>query len=268
MPYARSYRRRTNYRRRPTYRRKAASTRAPYRRRSTVTANVKKYVKSSISRSVENKISNPFVFPAWSFTSPNTGTTPLTLPSMLDVTQALQSIPQGVGQGNRVGNRIHLKRLPFKFFLSTPLRNGAKTTAVCRLIIAKQKNDLDAPALPYFSSLMQTGSTTEPPDNTMQSVYGPLNKDLWTIKYDKRFILRSPPDTYPSDAAVTPNIYKIITVDIAKFLPKHILYNDTAASPSNTGLYAFMLMCDATNVYTDVMTVKCPIQSWAEYEDA
>lgn len=234
--------------------------------RPEVSDKVKKYVKSELSRRVENKISEPDNSPDWVWTTYNTGSN--TQPSMLYLHQALSNIAQGTGQGDRIGNRIRLKSFPIRMLLSTPLNNGQPCAMVCRLIIAKMRKDIDPPTAAYFNKLLQDGNTSIPPANDLASVYAPVNTELWTIKKDKRFILQSPPSVYPSDLPVSKNVYKQITIDIAKYLPKYITYNDNALAPSNCSLFAFLIASNVTDSYTDVMTVKSPFSSWVEYEDA
>lgn len=267
MPYG-TYRPRRRYTRRYPRRPRAPPRRsAPRRRMPAVSTAVKKYVKSTISRKSENKISESESSPDWVFSTQVT-TPSFIEPSVYDFRSVFYSITQGVGQGQRVGNKISLKRMPYTFFLRNPKRDGTQAAfTVCRLIIGKMKGELDDPTPGYWDTLIQDGNSSIPANNDMKSVYGKINKDLWDIKYDRRFMLRPPPTTFPTDTMPTSQIFKVVTLDIAKYLPKTISYNDAAQAPSNVGLYAFMICADATGATATSYTVDCPVEGWVEYED-
>lgn len=261
-----------------SYRRRRPALQARYRRKAPYKARryvrktrkpplaVKRYVDRAISRRVETKVSSPDNAHDWYFTSYNEDTN--VSPSVLYLHQALSNITQGVGQGDRIGNRIRLKKFPCLFQFSTPQASGNDVAMNCRLIIGQMKKDIDPPTDAYFQNLIQKGSSSSPPTNRLESIHLPINKDLWTVKAEKRFMLQPPSATYPTTLPLSKNIYHVMRLDIAKYLPKYIEYNDTATAPGNCSLFAFMICSNAIDTYTAVMTVKCPVTSWVEFEDA
>lgn len=210
-----------------------------------VSDTVKAYVKRTISSKMETKQAPPSVLNNSAIVP--YGVVP-NLTTLVDLIGPLDSIIQGVGEGERVGNRIHPLKASFKGFVSIPPtatsgNTGWASPRYLKMFLFKQRSTIDIPT--NMSDLFQNGNTDVAPQNIPQDMYVPFNKDKYTLFTTRMFKLGAA----TTSTTLTPNndfsLSKYFNVDITKHLPKSILYNDTDVSPTNIGLYAGFLMCFA-----------------------
>jgi hypothetical protein len=113
------------------------------------------------------------------------------------------------------------------------------------MYIGKLRATINTPPTSYFGQLFQLGDTaTAPTDDNRSSLYS-INKDIWDIKYKKTFKIGSSETSNPN--YVSNNDYKALQyfrVDLAKWLPKKIKYNDGVTVSSNCGLYAWFTIAN------------------------
>lgn len=222
---------------------------------------VKKYVKSEIKRNLETYISESDKYDLITMNSFDTAGP--TIPTVLDCLSCLDSITQGDGQGNRSGNRIDLEKLMFRgiFSMGNEIQN-----LVCKLVFACPKDSIESPVLADFNELMQDGNTAVAPNNSLLQLYMPFNKDYWNIKKTVKFALN-----YGQASAIPSNgygQYHQVSIDLAKYLPKTIKYNDTSVSPTSVGLYAFLLLGNESGPPPTVYSLQFDGAITAYYKDA
>lgn len=270
MAYRRTYRKKRTYKRR-TYKRKS------YARRPTVA--MKKYVKREISRNVENKtaqyfnIQQAFYYPASSGLIQEN-----TLEMCLSPT-CLQ-IPQGAGQGNRIGNKIKVKKLVMKGTLnargydvsSNP--NPKPQQVRCVLFYDKtDPNDLPAPAGDFF----QLGSTSTGIIGELTDMWAPINTDRYRVLAQKYFKLgysQYGGTNFNADAqAFSNNDFKYncnIRWDLTKYYPKLVTFRDGNTDPSNRALYMQVIVvpADGTTGVSGVIPINGQYMLSVQYEDA
>lgn len=185
------------------------------------------------------------------------------IPNMFTFQDVLATITQGDGQGQRAGNQIRLKH----YWLKMLLTNDSTTiNLVGKFVIAKLKAGILAPTAGSFNALFQDGNATDSVINSVFQNYLPFNKNIWDIKKTYSFRLNN-----KSEVLLTADglgQYKYISVDIAKYMPKRVQYNDTTADPTNVGLYGFFLMGDSAVAGSSlVLPVEVHASRWAEYYD-
>jgi len=261
---------------RRVYRKRAARARQP--KRTTVSMAVKKYVKRSIHSTIENKCvqvngGNSF---GNVLESPELNAFPMCPLS------GYWSIPQGVQQGNRVGNQIKTR----KVFLSYVLRptpydatnNALPQPTEVQLLLGYVKNTPSfAPAALDISQLFQSGSTVAAPVGNLRDLISVINTDYWTIK--KRWIHKIGNAAYDGTGkqagaqSFTNNDFKLNVVkriDITKMVPATYQFNDSSISPTSKNLF-LMYQAVASSGGTFTATVlPTNIEFWVDYhfEDA
>jgi len=178
------------------------------------------------------------------------------------------TIPQGTGQGNRVGNKIRIVKAVLKYILQ-PYAYDAVLNALpepqdVRMIISSTKGQSqNAPPLATF---FQNGNTSQAASGYSVDMLLPVNRDTQTVYKDWR---------HKVGAAINPTVagtnatyysanndYKLNvmkTVDLIKFYPKVIDYNDTTVLPTDRGLFLNVLTDDwdgtgSTSTYSLKMT--------------
>lgn len=235
------------------------------RKRSTVkaTSSIKKAVKTVIKSMAEKQISPSYTWDDNPLTSFNTSTS--APPFVIPLLSPLNAIVQGSGQGNRQGNRIRLSKMPLRVMMDQPAGNVTPSVnLVGKFIIAKMKSSIDTPIITDFNRLFQDGNTSNSITNSVFQNFLPFNKDVWDIKKVIPFKLNSDAEVYQPANGL--GQYKQFSVDIARYLPKTIIYSDTDTNPTNCGLYGFIIV-GSTTVSNDAYTVNLNMSTWAEYYD-
>lgn len=218
-----------------------------YRPKTTV---VKAMVNRAIARTEEKKESN-----VYSLNTP--------LPAVINAGWTASSIsiapsstgfviPQGTGQGNRIGNHIRTKRAYVKGILHQNTYDAATNPqplpVQVRMLIFKDKfNKAQQPAAVALD-LFQTGSTAIGPTNDLADMMLDINKDRYQVYHDQvmkvGFAAYGGTGTIPAFQSFTNNDFSLnceFNVDITKFIPKQIMYNDAAAAPMNDNLWMIFL---------------------------
>lgn len=168
------------------------------------------------------------------------------------------SIVQGTGQGDRVGDRVRVKKAMFRGYMS-PLAydvtyNSAPSPVEVRMIIGKNK--ASPTTAMTLSTLFQNGDTSVAPAGTLLDMLSPINKETVQVYVDRIFKLGT---QYGQTGTTAANGYysnndflfnQRFDVDITKFLPNVITYNDTTAQPTSNSLFALFLCVSADGTIT------------------
>ena len=257
--------------------RKTATKKAHYKRRSTrVNTAVKRYVNKTIHKNIENKIVEKQALGA-------TVTDYAFAPSLLvDSLIPYSLISQGTGQGDRIGNQIRTRKLLFKYVL-TPNKydatvNPGPIPQDVIIMFGKVKNSRpQQPISTDFAKLYQLGDSVVAPNSTLLDLVRDVNKDWFTVyKICKHKIgyqaVNYSGASLPNEGFAN-NDYKfnvIRTLDLTKYCPKNIKFNDTTSQPTNDGfwMWAMCVNADGTaNVTNSVPALMTYVISYS-YEDA
>ena len=263
-------------RKRKNYRRKAAPKKRTYKRRAVVSAAVKQYVSRSIKVASENKVvnwrynGNLYNFNAtgsqwytYNFfqLSPNNITLPI----------AQNSTAQG-----RIGNEIKMRSGMIKFVLVPnqydALLNPLVKPMDIRIVMGYSKQQpVTGPVYSDFTNYyFQTGSSSSGPNLNLIDCVSDINKDVFTICYDKKVKLGYSQLAGALGAAtfstsgvgvggqtanqyLSNNDYKfnvIRKINITKYLSKIYKYNDNLTYPSSgKGLFIWYMISNADGSY-------------------
>jgi len=168
----------------------------------------------------------------------------------------IPSIPQGVGEAGRVGNKIMPKALILKYFLQALPTTEANAAAAAfntnpflgvpfrvRVIIFRHRYAIDDYSQ---GNILNLGNTNGGIGSELDNLFRPYNKDEYQIVYSKTHKMASIKHNTYTDAAGTfttrtenvPNGgLTFISKSVKVKLPKHLLYNDNATNPANINYF-------------------------------
>lgn len=258
--------RRRNYRKKPI--------KKTYKKRTAVSASVKRYVKRTIHSQIENKCE---VFENSQAVTSYAVNPSLAVQSLIPY----QNISHGTFQGSKIGNEIRTRKLMLRFVL-LPMpydvtNNPTPKPQNVILFIGKVKNAKPQfPVAADFAKLYQTGDTSAPPVSNLYDCISPLNTDYFTIY--KKMMFKVGTNFYSgtgSDANrqfLTNNDYKlnvIKSINITKYCPKLLKFNDGTLQPTNDGLFLWSMSINADGTQS-IANVTTRLQTTVEYtyEDA
>lgn len=266
-------RRKQPYKKR-TYKKRPAS--------SVKTATIKRMVRSEIARNIENKTKQQYVYTKNLYSTANPLFSDNVIPLGPDA--ATMSIPQGTGQGTRISNRIKTKKLMFKGTI-TPLPYDATSNPNPRplqlkmVIFYDKSNPTFLPSV--FSDFFQNGSSSIGFQNDLVDMWAPYNTDQYRILTVRNFKLgysqyagtAGTPATQGAYQAWSNNDFKMnanFKVNLTKFYPKYVKFNDNSNDPTTRGLYCIFYMSLADGQAAGGSWIPANVQFMQDYvfEDA
>lgn len=218
-----------------------------------VSKSVKEYINKAIHRNVENKEQ----LVQWSqvmggYASSNTlYAFPMT-PYIGGI-----SITQGVTQGTRVGNQIKPRSLHWNFVLTQRPYDAASNPAPqpinIEIYICSLKAVNELPTNFDINTLYQYGATSLAPSGQVVDTTLNINKDIFTchrrLRYKLGWATSGGTGTNAGYQAYTNNDYKLgifEKLDLTKYCPKTIDYNDNSNVPTSKCVFALVNIMPAT----------------------
>jgi len=161
-------------------------------------------------------------------------------------------IPQGTGQGQRIGNQIKVKKMILKVILqANPYNlttNPTPQPFQCRMILMKDKLGPTSTPTNLTTELFNSSSTSIGPTNDLVDMLLPINKDRYQIYFDE--VIKVGPQFYTgsgqnanygsgsnNDFLLNP----LIEVDCTKFIPSKVQFDDTSSNPTSHGLWLLFI---------------------------
>lgn len=248
------------------------------------TEAVKTYVKAEISKNIENKRNQLYR---------NTYSVNASIGSQFSVASipvspysAYVQIDQGVGQGQRIGNRIKLKRLNFSGTLKPNPYDSATNPQPrpCYVILwfYSYKPNPSADISPN-STFLQLGGNSQLLTNSTMDLMAPVNKDNWMLFGRKIFKVGYSYMAEPVPGANTGqlaawgntanndfNLNCMFNIDCTKWAVKNVIYNDNLSQPASRLLLCIPQAISAlAGAYTSTdRPVDMQFVIDCEYEDA
>lgn len=186
--------------------------------------------------------------------------------TIIDLTSPLDTIAQGTGQGDRIGNKIKLTKFNVKGYISfnsTGTLAGASIPVYIKMIIFKQKlNDGN----PDMSRLLHNGNTDIAPTNTLRDMIIPINTDYYTVFATRIFKLGT-----SAIAGLQNNDYhltRFFNVSLLKHC-KSVTYSDTLVTPQNKKFYCGFLAgyADGTSVPVSTNLANFNFETLINFKD-
>ena len=239
--------------------RKRSSGRRTSSRKSSSKVSFAKSVKAIVHRMAENKR-----------VSYNSGTTGIGLNSIIgtnwDSTSVIAVSPytsrlpitQGTGQGQRIGNRINIRKLTMNAIFVPEqydaVFNPTPKPMNITMYFLYSKNDPNASPTAAASTsnfFQNSGSSTGITGRLVDDLYK-VNTDLWTVKKKITFKLGNAvyngTGTSPGNQSYANNDYplnKKISIDLTKHCHKTQKFDDNTSLPSNPVLFCIILLANA-----------------------
>lgn len=230
--------------RRKSFRKKTVPKRRPKKGVRKVT--IKKMIKKEIARTVENK-----TLQAYNVGQPIRSVIHASFPSQIiqvSPGSALLPVSQGVGQGNRIGNTINLKKLWIKGTM-VPQGYSASVATVpypAQITIYVFSDKLSEPnaILPTPTDFFQAGNGTRGFANDLVDCWADVNHDRYQVFYKKTFKLGfanyNGTAALPDPQFFSNNDFKLNQNFSINLLPgaiKKVKYNDASTDPNCRSLY-------------------------------
>lgn len=167
------------------------------------------------------------------------------------------NIVQGVGQGDRIGNKIKIVKASLSFIITAGgfdvTNNPNPQPMEVRMIIGRNKQ---APQSSMnVSTLFQAGSSTATPIGNLFDQILPLNRDNNTIYKQKTFkvgnAIATGTGAAPGQNYFANNDFKLNIkqkIDITDYISKNYCYNDATSTPQSPYLYVLFLASAASGL--------------------
>lgn len=238
-------------------RRVAKRSRRTVSKSSKVSKTIKRYVSSVIHRNLENKrMTTEFTKNLYGIAGGVAGfqTNNIIPLSPNSLTGGIYTITQGVGQQQRVSNSISVRKAYLRGVLIPQPYNAVSNSTPTPLnvkiwIFSLRRNVLQASAADVYQTMSNTffsnGNTSIGLLGTIYDIITPHNKDVVNVHYTRTIKLG-----YESYSGVTGgatatdskanNDYNLnykMTLDITRWLPKKMQFNDTDSGTTSKQLY-------------------------------
>jgi len=241
-------------------------------------SQVKRIVKKVISRQAENKTIQWFTtgIDIWNINNANF------LPSIFPVSPYLGflNVEQGVGQGERVGNRIRIKRIWIKGTIypqpynSTINPNPQPVQVILWFFCSRSSPNL----LPNtMSGFLQDGDSARNLQGDLTDVISLVNNDQFRLFHKRVFKIGyaayEGTGIQPAQQAFHNNDFKLnrtFKVNLKKHVVKNVVYNDTGTNvPRTRGLFcvAQAVNADGSIMANNITPAQMSFQLSMEYED-
>lgn len=274
---------RRKYRTKRAFAKKRTYNRKSYARKTTARKmTVKRMIRREIARNVENKTIQAYNynFPIYHPSSTNF------LNNVMELGPAgsAMAISQGTGQGNRIGNTIKTKKLTWKGTI-VPLPQESTTNPNPRpqqvkLWIFYDKTDPTAVPDPR-TNFFQNGNSSKGFQDDLADLWSPVNTDRYRILTSRTFKLgysqyagtAATPANQGQQQAYSNNDFKYncdFSIDLTKYYPQIVKYNDASNAPTTRGLYALWTTVAADGAVMNAAwtTAAAQFVQTYEYEDA
>jgi len=271
--------------RRAPYKKRPKSTKKRATKRRGVSLATKRYVNRAIHKNIENKSLDYTLADttmASYFRTPDLFTLSMIPYNNFNTTGSTQS----TAQSSRIGNEVRTRKCIFSFVLRPgPYDVIFNTKVVPQNIVmffGKVKNKKpQAPTATDFAKMFQAGTSTQQPTNTLLDMVLAPNNDYFTIYKKLTFKVGYQQSLAPTATATANSIWQyqanndyrmnvIRKIDLTKYCPKVLKFNDTTTQPTNDGLWCWAWCVPADGDYTNVGSKPLYIDYnlHYEYEDA
>lgn len=213
-------------------------------------SQVKRIVKTVFNKNCETKTREVYNLSRDLYSS-NSG--PFASSNLIQVSFGASAVDvsQGVADGQRIGNKIKLKRLYFKGTFIPVLYNAAnnptpKPVQIKMVFFYTRAEPADFPTNPQLDFL-QFGSTTTALTNDLVDMWAPFNTDKYRILATRTYKLGQSTYAVSGTTPAVPysnNDFQLncnFKVNLTKHLPKLIRYNDNNMDPTSRGIWCLII---------------------------
>jgi len=248
------------------------------RKGSSVSVAVKKYVKSTIARDIENKRASTDN----SFAVGSIANSGILYARPITPAIGFMNIGQGVGQGDRTGNMIKTRRAIFRYVLfpvpyDLTVNPNPAPVEVMIIFGYVKATPTTTPTVANIQQLYQLGNTALAPQGDLGDLINPFNTDVWTIKKLIKHKIGyavaegsggRPNNQYFANNDFKMNVHRV--VDITSIYPSKFTFQDTVNTPTNQALFVMVQAVNADGTVSTALNTKAFIEYNLDYayEDA
>lgn len=261
--------------------RKFAKRRAPLRRKAAPKKSMVKLIKREISKASENKTFQVFN-DNYSLLPSNSPGFDANIIPVSPSSGAFLNISQGTGQGQRIGNRIKLKKLSVQGIVYPQGYNATTNLTPApvqvKLTFFYDKEDGQAVPTPQTNGdFLQFGSSSVSLGNRLFDHMAPVNTDRYRVLATRSlkvgYAEYAGTGSVPTQGNFNNNDFKLnarFNVNLMPYAIKDVVYRDTANNPTSRGIYmmAQPVYANGTGMALDQITCKMTYFLTCEYEDA
>lgn len=242
---------------------------------------VKQIVKREIARAVETKSKESLNYQQVLYPTYDTTNWPVYNVVPVGFTSSSLDIFQGTGEGQRIGNKIKVKKLTYKgTIVPAPFDATTNTKPRPQQLKVFFMYDKTAPTTKPnpLGDFFQFNNTSNAIANDLADLWAPINTEKYRVLKTKTFKLgygqfTSGSGGSPADGYFCNNDFKLncnFSFDLTKYIPQLVQYNDNNSDPTSRGLYAVWVLCSADGGPIAATQRTVGVQWWlrAEYEDA
>lgn len=244
----------------------------------TVSLAVKKYVKKTLAVNTENKAVQ--INGGYSFgninESPDLNAYPM-LPMA-----AFWSIPQGLGQGGRIGNEIKIRKLMLNYVIRPnpydAVSNVSPQPCEIDLFLGYVRaTPTTLPVAADLSVLFQNGSSVSAPVGSLRDIISVVNTDSWVIKKRWRhkvgYSSANGTGALAGNQTFNNNDFKLNVVrkiNITNLINKTLRFNDGNNQTLTKNLYFMQQAVSASGAAFAATQLPMNIEFWidVQFEDA
>jgi len=270
-----------------TYGKKASGKRM-YKRKSyakkTTKKSVKSMVKREIARAVENKTFQVFDDNHDILPSVSPGFDAQILPCTPFAGSNL-TIVQGTGQGQRVGNKINIKKLRFDAIVYPKAYNATTNPTPAPVQIKfwffYDKEETQAiPAPQTAGDFLQFGNTSLALGNRLFDHLAPVNTDRYRVLTTRTVKVgyaiyggTGATGSLPTQGNLSNNDFKLnarVSVDLTPYCVKHVVYRDNSPTPSTRGIFVMIqpVYANGGAIASGTIPAEMNYLQTIDYEDA
>jgi len=255
---------------------KTKKTKRTYKKKAIVSDTVKTYVKKVIDDNVETKCIQYYNYLRNLVTPIDSATFPTSNIFPLGIDPGSLSIPQGSGQGNRVGNSVTTRKLMFKGTFSCKtydaiLNNPPMPVQIKMWIFYDKRTPIDLPN--PLSNFFQNGNTSKGFQSNLVDLWSPVNTDVYSVLATKTYKLgfasytgSGPSATFQYYSNNDFNLNQNFSIDLTKHYLKTVRFNDATTVPTTRGLFCMITYCNANGSVSIFGTTAVQLQYMLEYQ--
>lgn len=194
-------------------------------------------------------------------------------------------IQQGTGEGQRIGNQVRTRKLVFSGVL-TPKPHSSTSNPdphpmEIKMFFYRQRNDPAVlPPAPSTDFFQFNNTSNAIPDSLMNQLevvntdkYQLFTTRSYKVGYAVNSATNQTPGTIMPGQVAASNDFQLnckFRVDLTKYLPKVVRYNDNNAEPTTPGIYCLFVLAraDGTAIGTSAIPAQVAAVLNYEYEDA
>lgn len=260
--------------------RRYAKRTSKYTKTAKLAPSTKKAINKLINQSIETK--QAFTTSGNSLIYYNSG-----INANGDITPILPAIAGGSGDATRNGSQVMAKSLNVKGYLKLVLNDTVDNTAypqvIVRMMVVSLKTHQNYTNVSTqgtsLGALLRKGATVGAFSGNLSDIYAPINNELFTVHYDKKFYLNQtflnaigasqPSQTIPQDLKNTVKFFNLNVKCKNKVLKYDPTYTDSVY-PTNWAPFLVLGYAHLDGSSPDTVTTKIGLQYDAvlNYKDA